>query len=229
MDPQRVRGRGLWGPWMSLKWSNRPKIASVYKFILDGSVKTIHFVRGPPSKKRLQIHCRWWRFLSFNRYSKILVQLFNEMEIRYSVVSSLLNGTEIYSRLSSSMTSLVRFQDVFNLTGLSEELIEIGVDSNTVQLLLQTFVNVNRVRLISGMHRIRPSGQMWPAEAFYLAKKDKKIYAFNFVCLIETRYEFRPLASDTPNFFWPTMIFELCTPNLILMTSRVSVTFDPFF
>jgi hypothetical protein len=82
----------------------------------------------------------------FDRFSKVVVQLLTDLENRYSAVSSMLNATEIYSRISSSVTSLVRFEDVFDLTDLSEQLEEIGVDSNTIRLIRQSFVNVNRVR-----------------------------------------------------------------------------------
>jgi len=85
-------------------------------------------------------------FSFFDRFSKILIQFLNELENRYSAISTLLDGTEIFSRVSSSVTSSVRFEDIFNLADLSEDLVEAGLDSNTVKLLLQSFVNVNRVR-----------------------------------------------------------------------------------
>ena len=68
------------------------------------------------------------------------------------------------------------------------------------------------------MHNIWPVGQMWPAEAFYLARK-----AQNFIlkaCLLEKTpsvlvktYRFWPFYK-LKKILGPRLRFELCTPAL---------------
>jgi len=68
------------------------------------------------------------------------------------------------------------------------------------------------------MHNIRPAGQMWPAEAFNLARKTPKFVYFSpffgktpFECV--KTYHLWPLDMSKKNF-GPAMRFELCTPAL---------------
>ncbi len=68
------------------------------------------------------------------------------------------------------------------------------------------------------MHNIRPAGQMWPAEAFNLAR-ETPIWFILLLPLIKTpfecvkTYQLWPL-DMSKKFFWPAMRFELCTPDI---------------
>ncbi len=103
----------------------------------------------------------------------------NELENRYSTISTLLDGTEIYSRVSSSVTSLVQFEDIFNLSDLSEDLVEAGLDSNTVKLLLQSSINVNKVSHPSMKSYILETWNHCFSTFFDLRKFLQKRAAFN--------------------------------------------------
>jgi hypothetical protein len=79
---------------------------------------------------------------------------------------------------------------------------------------------------LAGMHNIRPAGQMWPAEAFYLARKEH-ICAY-LACLFPIKTQFKnvktfkfcPLNKTTK--FWPAVRFELCTPEKTVCGSVVT-------
>ena len=57
----------------------------------------------------------------------------------------------------------------------------------------------------AGKQNIRPTGQMWPAEAIFGPPAKPKITSIQLVCLIKhpQKYRFWPL-DILPNFFWPT-------------------------
>ena len=83
------------------------------------------------------------------------------------------------------------------------------------------------------MHNIRPPGQMWPAEAFYLARKVQ-----NFIrsaCLLDKntlwigiKYRFWPLYPICPPIFLARLRFVLWTPGLERKKTR-DVHFQTLF
>ena len=75
------------------------------------------------------------------------VDLLRELEIRYSAISSILDESWLYYRLSASIASMVPFHQVFDLNDLKENLVEVGLNSHTADELIQSFINVNRVSL----------------------------------------------------------------------------------
>ena len=72
--------------------------------------------------------------------------------------------------------------------------------------------------LNSGMHKIRPAGQMCPAEAFYLARKaqhfiHKAFFLEKTPSILVKTYRFWPF--DKLKKIWTRLSFELYTPVLI--------------
>ena len=101
----------------------------------------------------------------------------------------------------------IRKIDVLALANLQQYANQSQVENCWSKLVLST----------AGMHSVRPGGQMWPAEAFNLARK-----AQNFLlspCLIEkTPFEWEAQIKFGPwiwlKFVWAVMRFELCIPDL---------------
>jgi hypothetical protein len=85
--------------------------------------------------------------LTFNRLCRMTVDLLRELEIRYSAISSMIDDSWLYYRLSPSIASMVPFHQVFDLNDLKENLVEVGLNSHTADELIQSFINVNRVSL----------------------------------------------------------------------------------
>ncbi len=116
------------------------------------------------------------------------------------------------------------FQHFYGPLGVPVRLTVVSVSgirsifNNPISLTIQKLWRENCRIVISSnsaMHNIRPAGQMWPAEAFYLARKAHH-FAFVFPKNNHQKCKtckFWPLNMTTKNF-WPIMRFELCTPDL---------------
>ena len=79
------------------------------------------------------------------RFTDFLVKFLRQLEARYSNVSSILDESGIYDELAPALELVVAVQEAFNVSLIKQELIQIGIDNDTIKILAESFVNVNRV------------------------------------------------------------------------------------
>ena len=52
----------------------------------------------------------------------------------------------MYEELAPALAVIVPFPEVFDVSSLRPELLQVGISNETVQILVENHVNVNRVR-----------------------------------------------------------------------------------
>lgn len=64
-------------------------------------------------------------------------------------MSSVLDGSGIYAELAPALELVVASEEVFNVSMIQQELLQIGIDSGTIKILANSFINANRVSVVA--------------------------------------------------------------------------------
>jgi hypothetical protein len=85
-------------------------------------------------------------FFVLSRVGRVVSGLLRDLEIRYQFISDLTNGTEFFDVLSTDVSMIKNFSQVFNTTGnIFELLMEAGLPEDSVDVLRNGYVNLNRL------------------------------------------------------------------------------------